>query len=73
MREKPIRDLLADLEGKRILVVGDVMLDEYIWGEVRRVSPEAPVPVVEARRRTYAPGGPATPRPMSSVWEVSPC
>ncbi len=42
-----------------VLIVGDVMLDEYIWGEVRRISPEAPVPVVEALRRTYAPGGAA--------------
>ena len=44
-------------EGRRLLVVGDVMLDEYVWGEVQRVSPEAPVPVVEARRHTYGLGG----------------
>jgi D-beta-D-heptose 7-phosphate kinase/D-beta-D-heptose 1-phosphate adenosyltransferase len=43
--------------GQRVLVVGDVMLDEYIWGKVQRVSPEAPVPVVELVSRTYAPGG----------------
>ena len=35
------------------------MLDEYIWGEVRRISPEAPVPVVELQERTHAPGGAA--------------
>jgi rfaE bifunctional protein kinase chain/domain len=40
-----------------VLVVGDVMLDEYIWGDVRRISPEAPVPVVEVRGRTHVPGG----------------
>ena len=40
-----------------ILVAGDVMLDEYVWGEVNRISQEAPVPVVEAKTRTYAPGG----------------
>jgi rfaE bifunctional protein kinase chain/domain len=34
-----------------------VMLDEYVWGEVRRISPEAPVPVVEVRRRSFMPGG----------------
>lgn len=45
--------------GTRILIVGDVMLDEYVWGEVRRVSPEAPVPVVEIGRRTYVLGGAA--------------
>jgi D-beta-D-heptose 7-phosphate kinase/D-beta-D-heptose 1-phosphate adenosyltransferase len=50
---------LAALPGKRVLIVGDVMLDEYVWGEVRRISPEAPVPVVEISRRTYVPGGAA--------------
>jgi len=59
MRDIVLRDALPDFAGKRILVVGDVMLDEYVWGEVRRVSPEAPVPVVEIRRRTHGPGGAA--------------
>jgi D-beta-D-heptose 7-phosphate kinase/D-beta-D-heptose 1-phosphate adenosyltransferase len=40
-----------------VLVVGDLMLDEYIWGDVRRISPEAPVPVVEVRGRTHVAGG----------------
>jgi D-beta-D-heptose 7-phosphate kinase/D-beta-D-heptose 1-phosphate adenosyltransferase len=48
---------LAAVPGKAVLIVGDVMLDEYIWGEVRRISPEAPVPVVEMRRRTFVLGG----------------
>ena len=39
-------DILKQFKGKRILVVGDVMLDAYILGKVTRVSPEAPVPVV---------------------------
>ena len=43
--------------GKRIVVLGDVMLDEFIWGRVRRISPEAPVPVVEVDRQTLALGG----------------
>jgi D-beta-D-heptose 7-phosphate kinase/D-beta-D-heptose 1-phosphate adenosyltransferase len=43
--------------GKRIVVLGDVMLDEFIWGRVRRISPEAPVPVVEVERQTLALGG----------------
>ncbi len=54
-----MHDLVTSLAGKRVLVVGDVMLDEYIWGAVRRVSPEAPVPVVETQRRTFVPGGAA--------------
>jgi D-beta-D-heptose 7-phosphate kinase/D-beta-D-heptose 1-phosphate adenosyltransferase len=44
---------------KRLLVVGDVMLDKYIWGEVGRISPEAPVPVVRAIRQSEQPGGAA--------------
>lgn len=50
---------IASLYGTSVLVVGDVMLDEYVWGVVRRISPEAPVPVVEVRRRTSVPGGAA--------------
>jgi D-beta-D-heptose 7-phosphate kinase/D-beta-D-heptose 1-phosphate adenosyltransferase len=41
----------------RILVVGDLMLDVYLWGEVSRISPEAPVPVVRLSRRSETPGG----------------
>ena len=40
-----------------VLVLGDVMLDRYLWGDVRRISPEAPVPVVRVARRSQAPGG----------------
>jgi D-beta-D-heptose 7-phosphate kinase / D-beta-D-heptose 1-phosphate adenosyltransferase len=43
----------------RVLVVGDVMLDRYIWGDVERVSPEAPVPIVRAVRSSERPGGAA--------------
>lgn len=42
-----------------VLVVGDVMLDEYVWGEAGRISPEAPVPVVEVERETLRLGGAA--------------
>jgi D-beta-D-heptose 7-phosphate kinase/D-beta-D-heptose 1-phosphate adenosyltransferase len=41
------------------LVVGDVMLDQFIWGKVSRISPEAPVPVVEVLRESFFPGGAA--------------
>jgi len=57
MSPSSVRDAVVAFRGKRILVVGDVMVDEYVWGEVGRVSPEAPVPVVEVRSRTFAPGG----------------
>ncbi len=50
----------ADLfPGCPVLVVGDLMLDEFIFGQVSRISPEAPVPVVEVQRRSYVPGGAA--------------
>jgi D-glycero-beta-D-manno-heptose-7-phosphate kinase len=43
----------------RILVVGDLMLDEFIWGKVSRISPEAPVPIVNVTGESYYPGGAA--------------
>ena len=43
----------------RVLVGGDVMLDHYVWGDVSRISPEAPVPVVQVQRETYTAGGAA--------------
>jgi rfaE bifunctional protein kinase chain/domain len=59
MKDKNLQDILTAFSGKRILIVGDVMLDEYVWGEARRISPEAPVPVVEIHTRTVMPGGAA--------------
>lgn len=50
-------ELTGAFSGKRIVVLGDVMLDEFIWGRVRRISPEAPVPVVEVDRQSLALGG----------------
>lgn len=41
----------------RVLVIGDVMLDSYVWGKVERISPEAPVPVVNVQKREYRLGG----------------
>jgi len=51
--------LLPRLAGKRVLVIGDLMVDKFIWGKVRRISPEAPVPVVEISRESYSFGGAA--------------
>jgi rfaE bifunctional protein kinase chain/domain len=42
-----------------VLIVGDVMLDRYLWGDIRRISPEAPVPIVEIGRETHTAGGAA--------------
>jgi D-beta-D-heptose 7-phosphate kinase/D-beta-D-heptose 1-phosphate adenosyltransferase len=57
MKDHAVCSLLSSFAGKRVLVLGDVMLDEYVWGEARRISPEAPVLVVESQRRTYVAGG----------------
>ena len=54
-----LRDILKQFAQQQIVVVGDVMLDHYLWGKVSRISPEAPVPVVEVTRESYFPGGAA--------------
>lgn len=58
-RELDWEAAVASLAGRRLLVVGDVMLDEYLSGDARRVCPEAPVPVVEVATRWAVPGGAA--------------
>ena len=54
-----VRQILSAAAKSRVLVVGDVMLDQFIWGSVSRISPEAPVPVVDFARESYMPGGAA--------------
>jgi D-beta-D-heptose 7-phosphate kinase/D-beta-D-heptose 1-phosphate adenosyltransferase len=50
-------ELLGRMAGRRVVVVGDVMIDEWIWGDVTRISPEAPVPVVAVRDHSFTLGG----------------
>ncbi|MEO5617054.1 MAG: D-glycero-beta-D-manno-heptose-7-phosphate kinase [Candidatus Eisenbacteria bacterium] len=52
-----LRGIVARFAGRRIAVLGDLMLDRYLWGRVERISPEAPVPVVEVERETFTLGG----------------
>jgi len=54
-----LRGLVEQIDGKRVLVIGDLMLDTYIFGTAERLSPEAPVPVVPVQKRLYSPGGAA--------------
>lgn len=54
-----LKQLLAAARQARVLVVGDLMLDQFVWGNVSRISPEAPVPVVDFERESYMPGGAA--------------
>lgn len=59
MNPQRIQHLLEQSRKQRLLVIGDVMLDEFVWGKVSRISPEAPVPVVEVQRESSYPGGAA--------------
>jgi D-beta-D-heptose 7-phosphate kinase/D-beta-D-heptose 1-phosphate adenosyltransferase len=59
MNRQRVATLLAQFAAKRILVIGDLMLDEFLWGKVSRISPEAPVPVVEVASEEFFPGGAA--------------
>lgn len=59
MELERLRYLLEQAQNIRILVVGDLILDHYVWGRVERISPEAPVPIVEFERETWIPGGAA--------------
>jgi D-glycero-beta-D-manno-heptose-7-phosphate kinase len=54
-----LKPLLKKISGRRVLVVGDLMLDHYIWGDATRISPEAPVPVVDIARDSWSGGGAA--------------
>jgi len=53
------KQILSAATKARVLVLGDVMLDQFIWGGVSRISPEAPVPVVDFERESFMPGGAA--------------
>lgn len=52
-----IKQVIANFKNANVLVIGDLILDEFLWGDVSRISPEAPVPVVWVRRESFMPGG----------------
>ncbi len=54
-----VRKLFDSFSNLKVLIIGDVMLDSYIWGSVERISPEAPVPVVNVRKKDFRLGGAA--------------
>ena len=54
-----VTEILRTLRDRNVVVLGDVMLDEFVWGDVTRISPEAPVPVVDVRRESIHLGGAA--------------
>jgi bifunctional ADP-heptose synthase (sugar kinase/adenylyltransferase) len=59
MSVERLQEILGKIRTKRAMVIGDVMLDRYLWGVVNRISPEAPVPVVDVREETTRLGGAA--------------
>ena len=52
-------DIFSKFKGLNVLIIGDVMVDAYIWGAVERISPEAPVPIINVRKRNFRLGGAA--------------
>jgi len=59
MNREQVNSILARFDGLRVLVIGDLMADVHVWGHAGRVSPEAPVLVVDVERETFVPGGAA--------------
>ncbi len=57
MEPDRLRSIIDRFKGRSLAVLGDLMLDQFIWGDVRRISPEAPVPVVEVKRESWHLGG----------------
>src|SRR5438270_13154857 len=59
MTSERLLEILDHASTQRVVVIGDLMLDEFVWGKVGRISPEAPVPVVEVSGESFYPGGAA--------------
>ncbi len=55
----PYTKILEQFKKRTVVVIGDVMLDKYLWGNVERISPEAPVPIVHVQKESYVAGGAA--------------
>lgn len=59
IKKGKLEKIIKNFSGKKVLIIGDLMLDEYILGKTTRLSPEAPVPIVEVEKTNYVPGGAA--------------
>lgn len=64
--KKRAQQIINSFKNRKILVIGDLILDRYLWGEVERISPEAPVPVVDVKKETVNPGGAS-----NVAWNIS--
>lgn len=51
MKTKSLSELFSAFEKLNVMVIGDVMLDNYLWGKVERISPEAPVPIASIQKK----------------------
>src|SRR5882724_4664590 len=54
-----IEKIFESFNGLTVLIIGDVMLDSYVWGSVERISPEAPVPIINVKKKDFRLGGAA--------------
>jgi D-glycero-beta-D-manno-heptose-7-phosphate kinase len=57
MEKNKLIKILGRLKNTKVMVIGDIMVDKFVWGKVSRISPEAPVPIVEIEKETHTPGG----------------
>ena len=57
MNKKKLMQIINRLKNTKVMVIGDIMVDKFVWGKVSRISPEAPVPIVEIEKETHTPGG----------------
>jgi len=57
MNNKELLSIIENFKNKKIGVIGDLILDQFVWGDSQRISPEAPVPIVLVERETALPGG----------------
>ena len=65
----PLHQKIDLMAGKRLLIIGDLILDRYVWGDVTRISQEAPVPVVEVTDETVRVGGAANVAHNAAGWD----
>lgn len=70
LKQHRVAEIFGQAQKQRVLVVGDVMLDQFIWGSVSRISPEAPVPVLDFQRENYMPGGAANVARNLTAWNI---
>ncbi len=59
MQKERFQEVTSKFSDKKVLVIGDLMLDTYLWGHTERISPEAPVPVILLNKIEHNPGGAA--------------